>query len=597
MDHVLIPEYLGVTEGGQRLALPRDAVTQGFNVLGKRGKGKTMMIGCMLETFAIRKQPFVVLDPPDANWGIRFAADSEGRACGPSGFDVLLIGGDHGDVPLDATAGREIARIIVDGNISAVISMRALNYTAQQRFCADFGEELFLLNRTPRHVVFEEAQNLTPQQLKFEEQKRVLYAMTKIVAEGRGLGLGFTIASQRPAKISKDVLEEADNFLALGMIGPRDLDQVTDWFKHHVSRDTAKLNAIIDDIAKLKPGDCWLLSPDWLKEIVKMHVRLRVTYHAGRTPKPGEAAVRVEKFSVTEAVEKLKTLFSQKKVAVHQDAQNLKEANAEIRRLRSELRKGPAPVAAPAPAGPKITARDLERAVERATREEAARWRKLTLHQRALLDKFSGTIAKLAQIPIDLPMPEAAEPQPYLAAAEPDKPSPRLAVVSADRPESDKIPVDKELPGGENAIMRAAAQYPDSGVDRSQLSVLTGYKRSSRDAYISRLMSKGYLTLWKGMIMPTPAGVAALGDAFEPLPTGRDLIDFWLSRLPSGERQIFKFMVSRGGDESINREVISEVTEYKRSSRDAYLSRLAARKLIEIVGAGQVKLSKNLFMD
>jgi hypothetical protein len=45
------------------------------------------------------------------------------------------------------------------------------------------------------------------------------------------------------------------------------------------------------------------------------------------------------------------------------------------------------------------------------------------------------------------------------------------------------------LPPGEVATLTAALQYP--GLDRKRLGILTGYKRSSRDAYIARLASKG----------------------------------------------------------------------------------------------------------
>ena len=48
----------------------------------------------------------------------------------------------------------------------------------------------------------------------------------------------------------------------------------------------------------------------------------------------------------------------------------------------------------------------------------------------------------------------------------------------------------KTLPVGEQSILRACIQFPD-GVTREQLTVLTGYKRSSRDAYIQRLREKG----------------------------------------------------------------------------------------------------------
>ena len=43
---------------------------------------------------------------------------------------------------------------------------------------------------------------------------------------------------------------------------------------------------------------------------------------------------------------------------------------------------------------------------------------------------------------------------------------------------------------GRNGV--ACIQYPE-GLRREQLTVLTGYRRSTRDAYIQRLRERGYL--------------------------------------------------------------------------------------------------------
>jgi hypothetical protein len=77
------------------------------------------------------------------------------------------------------------------------------------------------------------------------------------------------------------------------------------------------------------------------------------------------------------------------------------------------------------------------------------------------------------------------------------------------------------LPPGEKAVLIAAAQF--GTVEREQLTVLTGYKRSSRDAYIQRLREKGLITVNGGSIDPTEAGLAALPADYEPLPSGDDL--------------------------------------------------------------------------
>lgn len=336
-----IPDFIGKTDHGVEIELPEDAITLGFADFGRRGMGKSNLLATMLETFKKRKQSFVALDPPDAHWGIRFAVDASGRPSGPSGLDILLVGGDHGDVPLDPDSGKELAHIIVDGDISAVICMRALNYTQQQRFCADFGEELFRINRTPRCIAFEEAHNFLPQQLKFDEQKRVLYAMQKIISEGRGSGLGYVLASQRPSVVNKDALEEVDAFFALGMIGPNDLKQVENWFKHHVKRDRDRLDFILEDIASMDKGDVWYLNPQAKPPLVKFHARIRSTYHSGRTPKPGERPVNFDRLTVPDAVAKLKELFKTRQSARLAEISDLKQAKKRIQELEGLLKKKP----------------------------------------------------------------------------------------------------------------------------------------------------------------------------------------------------------------------------------------------------------------
>ena len=80
----------------------------------------------------------------------------------------------------------------------------------------------------------------------------------------------------------------------------------------------------------------------------------------------------------------------------------------------------------------------------------------------------------------------------------------------------------------------------------------------------------------------------------EPLPTGEALQQFWLSRLPEGERKILEVLIGAHPD-CVSRESLDEATGYKRSSRDAYLQRLSAKELVEEPSRGMVKATDNLF--
>lgn len=147
-----------------------------------------------------------------------------------------------------------------------------------------------------------------------------------------------------------------------------------------------------------------------------------------------------------------------------------------------------------------------------------------------------------------------------------------------------------ELPKGERVILTSLAQFGQC--DRAQLTVLTGYKRSSRDTYIQRLREKGYVDASNGSVRATDGGLEALGD-FEELPTGQELRDYWIGRLPPGEAAILSLLFSRHPSD-ISRDEISVETNYKRSSRDTYIQRLSAKKLV-VVEHGGVRASDHLF--
>jgi hypothetical protein len=150
---------------------------------------------------------------------------------------------------------------------------------------------------------------------------------------------------------------------------------------------------------------------------------------------------------------------------------------------------------------------------------------------------------------------------------------------------------NNHLPPGERKVLTAIAQYTDrGGADREQISILSGYKKTSRDTYISRLSQKGMIIVGP-QIITTDDGIAALGD-FDRLPTGLELQDYWLDRLPEGEAKILRVLLNFGY--AIDRDTIGEESGYKQTSRDTYISRLRVRKLIEVTSEG-IKAADTLF--
>lgn len=158
-----------------------------------------------------------------------------------------------------------------------------------------------------------------------------------------------------------------------------------------------------------------------------------------------------------------------------------------------------------------------------------------------------------------------------------------------------KLTSDMSMGRGEIAVLTAIAQHGDAGVTREQLTVLTGYKRSSRDTYVQRLVALGLaFKRGDGAILATVAGVTKLGPDFKVLPTGAALLTHWMTRLPAGEKVVLSTLAD-AYPEALSREDVSVRTGYKRSSRDTYLQRLRVRRLIEPGPFGTLRAAELLF--
>lgn len=85
------------------LSLPVEAVTQTFGFVGKRGSGKTYGALKLAELFLGADAQVVAIDPVGKWWSLRLGAD------GKKGFDIPVLGGHRGDLPLEPAAGALIA--------------------------------------------------------------------------------------------------------------------------------------------------------------------------------------------------------------------------------------------------------------------------------------------------------------------------------------------------------------------------------------------------------------------------------------------------------------------------------------------------------
>lgn len=551
-------------------AMPAEAITQTFGVLGIRGSGKSNAAAVMVEEMHRVKLPFVVVDPVGSWYGLRSSGDGKGP-----GLPIPIFGGRHGDVPLEKTGGAVLADLIVEHRLSCVLDISEFSEGDKTRFLIDFAERLYRKNEQPLHLVLEEADDYIPQR-PFREQARCLRAWENIVRRGRARGLGMTMITQRSAAINKNVLTQIETLIVLRTTSPQDRKAVEAWVEYH-----GQSRELLESLPGLENGEAWVWSPHWLGALKRVRIRRRETFDSAATPKD------------VKGTRPPATLADVDLGAVRQRmAATIERAKAEdpreLRRQIAELRVALTRAKAPATAEPQRVEVPVFSEQERRLLSECQ-------EQLAALERDCSDGLRQVHAKLDLLDMKASERLKTTLAPRfaPSRP-PAVRPITSDRLRSPVISGGAEdLGKGERIILTAVAQYPD-GASREQLTILTGYKRSSRDTYLQRLAQRELVAVTaRGELAVTDKGMAALGPDFEPLPTGRELQAYWLNRLTGGERAILEALI-RAYPKAVDREAISSATEYARSSRDTYIQRLAARRLVVAVGRGEVRASETL---
>src|SRR4051812_27286565 len=194
---------MGSTQNGSPATLNlEELLAARLLVQGNSGSGKSHLLRRLVEQ--------------SASWVQQAILDPEG--------DFVTLAEKFGHVVVDASAHSEgalqrIAARVRQHRVSVVLSLEGLDAEAQMRCAAAFLGGLFDAERDywyPMLVVVDEAQLFAPAaagDVSDEARKVSLGAMTNLMCRGRKRGLAGIIATQRLAKLAKNVAAEASNFL------------------------------------------------------------------------------------------------------------------------------------------------------------------------------------------------------------------------------------------------------------------------------------------------------------------------------------------------------------------------------------------------
>ncbi len=269
-------------------ALPLDLVTEATAIVATRGAGKSSASAVIVEeAFAARVQ-CVVFDRTGVYWGLRSSAAGD-----QPGLPIYVLGGPHGDAPLEPHAGVLIADLVVDSGHSFVLDLSDFSKSAAVRFAADFLERLYDRKanaRTSLLLVMDEAHFYAPQTPRggFKgESAKLMGAMEDVVGLGRSRGLGVVLTTQRTQALNKAVLDLIETLLVMRMLSPRARQAVKDWIQEKHEDDE---RGVIPSLDSLPTGTAWVWSP--LRGVLeKVTLRRIRTFDSYATPTPGQARV------------------------------------------------------------------------------------------------------------------------------------------------------------------------------------------------------------------------------------------------------------------------------------------------------------------
>lgn len=531
--------------------IPTEAFDKHIAILGKTGSGKTYAAKVIVESLLRADRHVCVIDPTSAWWGLRLGADGRRK-----GFDIPLIGGNHGDLPLSPRSGSAVARLVTEQGARVVVDTVGLSVGEHARWFIDFAETFYSTVRSPVHLVIDEAHTFMPQATRAPNPQAgaMVHAGNRLMSGGRSRGIRAMMITQRPAKLHKDSLTCADTLIAMRVVAPQDRKAVKEWIDG--AADPEMGTQVIESLAGLKRGHGWVWFPegDHLKltafpKISTFDSSAAPVHGAGDAPAPAKIDLAEVRAAMAEAVRE----------AEENDPKALK---SRIATLQAELaRKAPSV--------------DVEKIREEAASNAAQKYTPICARlSKAVQDAVRGLVD--AQNFVKDAMEAVLVPTAFIRQdARVTRPRPQRAQSNAD------------LPGPHQKIIDAARWWECMGVSSptaAQVAFVAGYSAGGGtvNTYYSALSTAGLITRGSGTIELTNEGRAAANDP-GVAPTTEQLHGRIMAVLSAPHAKLLTELIKHGRGASVPSSMIAEGAGYAPGGGtvNTYFSRLSSLGLIE----------------
>ncbi|HET7255602.1 MAG TPA: hypothetical protein VFJ46_17735 [Xanthobacteraceae bacterium] len=560
--------------------IPEAALDDRLGWIGTSGSGKTYNAGVGVERLLNSTARVVIIDPLDVWWGLRLTANGA-----PSKFTLPIFGGQHGDLPLNASAGKLIGETVASMAESCIVSLSGLGTKSdERRFMLAFLEAVYRhASGNPTHFIFDEADLWAPQKA---QEPKLQALMEQIVRRGRVRGFIPWLITQRPAVLSKDVLSQVDGLITFKLTSSQDRRAIGEWVKGQADEGQwAVMDAALPTLPR-GTGVVWLPSRGLL---ATADFPSKQTFDSSRTPSRGERIERrdLKPLDLGKLQAKLASIEEEAK------ANDPKTLKAEIALLKREI------------AGTK----NAGKPAWPDQREEVARLRGIagTLPAiRRALDRVQRLFPKVEQIVEQLSLEidgveraiESVSPAPVVGKMAGDAvPSPVKAVPRVPpRPHAAReVQSDGSIPHGCAKPLAALASVFPAGMTEAQWATAAGYKRSGGTwgTYKSRLKAAAMIEQRDGKFFATQTGAEAVGDVELPPSPGPELVRWWAAKLPGTSRMAE--VLIEAWPHHLSKEDLADRLGMAASggSFGTYLSRLASPGLITRDN-GTIRLSEEV---
>jgi hypothetical protein len=517
--------------------IPELALDGRLAIVGISGSGKSTTAKGGVERVLKQERRVCVVDLLDGWWGLRVKRDGKTPA-----FPAAIFGGLHGDLPLTESAGALIGQAVAQSDGSSIVSLAELgDDAARRRFALAFFNSLHKHNRAPLHLIIDEADFYAPQQpVKDGPGPLLLNRVKEIAARGRMRGFRCWTITQRPAKLHKDVLSQADTLIAMQLTSTQDRKALDGWIGDQGDEKSGK--AVVASLPGLQLGQGVLWSPR-LGILETVEFPLPETYDSSRTPEYGEKLPNVElkPLDLGALKERLATVEAETK------ANDPKALKAEVAKLRREL------AVKPSTAAPTADPKAVDDAYQNGLAEGLARGESRAKAAMQLVKARIGDASDALTVAfetLDSPMPAPRTSLQKMQIAQP-----RVA-----RPAAPLVKANGQFNRSQHRVLRALAMWKALGHEnpsREMVAAASGYSPSSGgfNNLLGGLATAGAI----GKPMPGHLNLLMAVDEMSP-EEGREML---LGYLTNPQRKLVDALNGAGG---MSRDDLGAATEYSPSS-------------------------------